>query len=51
MYLHSVTVTIKRIRLLHVCIIVGSYSVPSNQSFYKQFTSYGKGVGHHKVGQ
>ena len=23
----------------------------SNQSFYRQFAGYGKGLGHHKVGQ
>ena len=25
--------------------------VGSNQSLYRQFDDYGKGVGHHKVGQ
>ena len=32
------------------CICV-SWKLPSNQSFYKQFAGYGKGMGHHKVGQ
>ena len=38
----------------HVCVCVCAYLwlvVASNQSFYRQFAGYGKGVGHHKVDQ
>ena len=30
---------------------VTTVCVSSNQSFYRQFAGYGKGMGHHKVGQ
>ena len=36
------------LHMLCVCLLVVTYS---NLSFYRQFAGYGKGVGHHKVGQ
>ena len=33
-----------------VCVCI-CWQLPSNQSLYRKFASYRKGVGHHKVGQ
>ena len=41
----SINVVCVCVCVLYVC------SLPSNQSFYRQFVDYGKGMGHHEVGQ
>ena len=35
---------------VHECVYMCCWTLPSNQSFYRQIAGYGMGVGDHRIG-